>query len=71
MSNYQVINKGKSNTIRLLSLSDKEEQVVLQWAIRQPKSIYYYENGKKVKLPNKENQITVPAKGIMALNIEW
>ncbi len=71
LSNYQVINKGKSNTIRLLSLSDKEEQVVLQWAIRQPKSIYYYENGKKVKLPNKENQITVPAKGIMALNIEW
>ena len=71
LSNYQVVNKGKSNVVRLLSLSEKNEQVALHWDKKQPKSIYYYEDGKKVKLTNKENQVTVLAKGVMTVQIEW
>lgn len=71
LSNYQVVNKGKTDVVRLLSLSDKEEQVSLQWAKKQPKSISYCEEDKKVKLTNKDNQIIVPAKGIKTLHIEW
>ena len=71
LSNYQVINRGRSNTIRLLSFSEEKEQVSLHWDKKQPKSIYYYENSEKIKLTNKEKLISIPAKGIMALNIEW
>lgn len=71
LSNYQVVNKGKSNVVRLLSLSEKNEQVALHWDKKQPKSIYLYENGEKVKLTNKGNQVAVPAKGVTSLNIEW
>ena len=71
LSNYQIQNKGKSNTIRLLSLSENDEEVSLLWAKKQPKSITYVDNGEKIKLPKKETRITVPAKGIRTLQIEW
>ncbi len=71
LSNYQIQNKGKSNTIRLLSLSENDEEVSLLWAKKQPKSITYVDNGEKIKLPKKETRITVPAKGIRTLLIEW
>ena len=71
LSNYQIQNKGKSNTIRLLSLSENDEEVFLLWAKKQPKSITYVDNGEKIKLPKKETRITVPAKGIRTLQIEW
>ncbi len=71
LSNYQIQDNGKSNTIRLLSLSENDEEVSLLWAKKQPKSITYVDNGEKIKLPKKETRITVPAKGIRTLQIEW
>ena len=71
LSNYQIQDKGKSNIIRLFSLSEKDEDIYLHWTQKQPKSIDYYENGEKIKLSDKENPINVPAKGIKTLYIEW
>lgn len=71
LSNYQTVNKGKSSIIRLFSLSDKNETVSLDWNKKQPKSIYYYENDKMVKYPDTKSKISVPAKGIIALHVNW
>lgn len=71
LSNYQTINKGKSNLVRLLSLSDTEETVSLHWSKKQPKSVSYLENGVKQKAVDRGNGITVPAKGSVTLRVEW
>lgn len=71
LSNYQIQNKGKSNIIRLFSLSEKEEEVSLRWGKAQPKAVYLNENGQKVKLADKGNQITIPSKEIRTLQVEW
>lgn len=71
LSNYQVQDKGKSHIIRLLSLSEQDEQVSLCWGKKQPKAVYQNENGQKVKLPGKGNQVAVPAKGIRPLQVVW
>lgn len=71
LSNYQVQDKGKSHIIRLLSLSEQDEQVSLCWGKKQPKAVYQSENGQKVKLPGKGNQVAVPAKGIRTLQVVW
>lgn len=68
LSNYQIRNNGKTHIIRLFSLSEKEEELALHWDKKQPKSIFRYENGRKVEL---NGRITVPAKGIYTLQVEW
>ena len=68
LSNYQIQNKGKSHLIRLFSLSEKEEEISLHWDKKQPKSIFQYQNGQKIK---QTAPITIPAKGIRTLQIEW
>lgn len=71
LSNYQTINKGKSNLVRLLSLSDTEEIVSLHWSKKQPKSVTYLENGVKQKAVDRGKGVTVPAKGSVTLRVEW
>lgn len=72
LSNYKIIDKGKSNLIRLFSLSNNEEYVNLTWSTKQPKSIFYVENDEKVRIPNDSfGRIRIPAKGIVTLYVEW
>lgn len=71
VSNYKTVNKGKTNVIRLLSLSEKDEAVSLNWNKKRPKSVSYFENGQMVKQPSTTNSVSVPSKGVMTLYVNW
>lgn len=71
LSNYRTVDRGRTNVVRLLSMSDKAEHVSLQWSGKQPRAISYTEDGKVVKRAREGHSIEVPAKGILTLNIAW
>lgn len=71
LSNYKTIEKGKTSTLRFLSLSEQDESVSLSWSKKQPKSIWYVKEGKAVELLNKGVEFIVPAKGTVSLQVSW
>lgn len=72
LSNYQIGTKGKTHTIRLLSLSDQTEQVTLQWARKQPKRVSYMLDGRINRVAgNKSFALSIPAKSVVTLKAEW
>lgn len=71
LSNYQTHDRGKSNTIRLFSLSDIDEPVSLHWGLKKPKSVSYVEYGAEPQPVGNGERIIVPGRGICTLRIIW
>lgn len=72
VSMVKTVDEGKSQLVRLRSVSDKEEIVSLDWAIRKPRkmSLYQIDGGGECMLRTDES-FKVPAMGFVTLRIDW
>jgi hypothetical protein len=57
---------GEPAEIRLRSVSEKDEKVRLVWTGRKPSNVIYEDSGEKVI-----EEVSVPAKGFVTLNVTW
>ena len=72
LSNYKTINNGRTTVLRFLSLSDSSESIDLIWNKKQPKSVSHINSttSKFVK-PQNSSSISIPAKSVSTLIVEW
>jgi alpha-mannosidase len=62
---------GASSILRLRSLSDKDEKVLPEWHGKIPRSLVINETGENNVISDVTGGITVPARGLVTVDITW
>ena len=71
VSMMKTIDEGKSQIIRLRSVSDKDQEVALDWATRIPQRISLCKSGEEPGKLVSNGKITVPAMGFATVRLDW
>lgn len=70
LSTFKTVDKGRASIIRMYSVSEVDKLVSIDWKGKRPKKCYYViENDECVAVDC--TKISIPAKGVISLRVEW
>ena len=70
LSTFKTVDKGHASIIRLYTVADVDKFVSIDWKGQCPKKCYYVINNDE-RVAVDCTKIKIPAKGMVALRVEW
>lgn len=70
LSTFKTVDKGRASIIRLYTVADVDKFVSIDWKGQRPKKCYYVINNDE-RVAVDCTKIKIPAKGMVALRVEW
>lgn len=70
LSTFKTVDKGRASIIRLYTVADVDKFVSIDWKGQCPKKCYYVINNDE-RVAVDCTKIKIPAKGMVALRVEW